>query len=89
MFKFRILLWISALLLTFILHISLIAEVAVDPHGIAVAVDPDETTASELTIANLGEEEISFSLRISPRELDEERDGTGPVRDERIGAHLL
>ncbi len=57
------------------------AQVNVDPHGIAVAVEHDDTLTVEMTLNNSGDAEVAYSIHfeIPPEDENQVR---GPRRDE-------
>jgi len=60
---------------------AIMAQVSLDPHGIAVAVEHEDTLAVEMTLSNSGNTEVVYSIHFENPPEEEDR-ARGPRRDE-------
>ncbi|NQU06498.1 MAG: carboxypeptidase regulatory-like domain-containing protein, partial [Calditrichaeota bacterium] len=78
---------LSAFLLMAGLNIA-VAQVYIDPFGIAVSMEATDSTGVELTLINEGDSDIHYKIGFCPPP-DEERRGIGPQRDQPESTFLL
>ena len=76
-------LFVKTIMLTLLLfwaHNSL-GEVSVDPIGISVSLDQEDTLVVEMTLANDGDSDVAYIIDFDEPEEEDER-GVGPRRDQ-------
>ena len=61
--------------------VDVIAQVTLEPFGIAVAVEHEDTLTVEMTLNNAGDNEVAYSIHFETPPEEEDR-AQGPRRDE-------
>ena len=84
----RAFLFVISLLFILTFSENAICQVTVDPVGITIAVEVDDSIAVEMILTNQYEEEVAFSIDFDEPPEEEER-GFGPRRDQPEGRFAL
>ncbi len=66
-----------------------IAQITVEPYGLAVAVEEGDTVVAEIVLSNIGEEAITYKLSFDEVDNEEDNQGRGPRRDQPEGRGIL
>ncbi len=69
-----------SIIVSILLTLPVAAQVSVDPHGMLVSMENEDTTVVELTLSNDGDTDLAFSIEFTDPPAEEA--GRSPQRDE-------